>query len=130
MHRTAIIIDDDPISVLVCETLLKKTAFAEEVICFENGDKALDYFSDRYHRGEGLPDIIFLDVIMPVTDGWEFLEAYEALEKLPEKKPHIVMLSAAFDPQDKAKAEKSPLITAFISKPITTDILAEMAETT
>lgn len=126
MHHTAIIIDDDPISVLVCETLLKKTGFAEQVHSFSNGEKALAYFTERYARNEGLPDIIFLDVIMPVMDGWEFLEAYEALKNLPEISPHIVMLSAAFDPRDKEKAENSPLISEFISKPITKEILEEM----
>lgn len=126
MHKLAIIIDDDPISILVCETLLKKTKFAEKVISFQNGVEGLKFLKRRFEDGGGLPDIIFLDVLMPMMSGWEFLEAYEQVESLPEKKPHVMMLSAAFDPADRRKAESSPLVTDFISKPITTEILLGM----
>jgi CheY-like chemotaxis protein len=126
LYQLAIIIDDDPISILVCETLLKKTKFAEKVMSFQNGNEGLKFLKNRFEQGEGLPDIIFLDVLMPLMSGWEFLEAYEQLDSLPEKKAHVMMLSAAFDPADRKKAETSPLVTDFISKPITTEILLGM----
>jgi len=126
VHKLAIIIDDDPISILVCETLLKKTNFAETVKSFKSGGEGLTFLKSRFEAVGSLPDIIFLDVYMPVMSGWEFLEAYEQLENLPEKRPHVMMLSAAFDPADRQKAEDSVLVTDFISKPITTEILVGM----
>jgi len=126
VHKLAIIIDDDPISILVCETLLKKTGFAEKVVSFQDAVDGLAFLTNRFEEGKGLPDIIFLDVLMPMMSGWEFLEAYENLESLPERKAHVMMLSAAFDPADRKKAGSSPLVTDFISKPITTEILLGM----
>jgi CheY-like chemotaxis protein len=103
--------------------MLKKTQFAEKVVTFNNAEEALVYFAGHYSAGGALPDFIFLDVIMPLMGGWEFLEAYERMPELPSKKAHVLMLSAAFDPDEKGRAEASPLVIDFISKPITKEVL-------
>lgn len=128
MYALAIIIDDDPISILVCETLLKKTNFAEKVISFKSGEEALAYFREHYNDGGPIPDYIFLDVIMPVMSGWDFLNAYQLLDTLPERKPHILMLSAAFDPAEKKRAAEAEMVIDFIAKPITKDFLLNLIE--
>jgi len=123
VNDLTIIIDDDPISILVCETLLKKTGFAREVLSFNQAEKALSHLDSHFRNGGALPNYLFLDVVMPVMDGWQFLEAYSTLPSLPEHRPHILMLSAAFDPEDRQKAAESPIVIDFISKPITKEIL-------
>ncbi len=128
MYALAIIIDDDPISILVCETLLKKTSFAEKVISFKSGEEALEFFRGHYGAGKPMPDYIFLDVIMPVMDGWDFLKTYQLMDTLPERKPHILMLSAAFDPAEKSRAAEAEMVLDFIAKPITKDYLYSLIE--
>lgn len=123
MHELAIIIDDDPISILVCETMLKKTEFAREVKSFKQAEEGLQYLDTHFKNGGSLPDFIFLDVVMPLMDGWQFLDAYSTLDSLPENRPHVLMLSAAFDPEDRARSAESPMVIDFISKPITKEIL-------
>lgn len=123
MHNLAIIIDDDPISILVCETMLKKTEFAREVRSFKHAEEGLQYLDAHFKDGGTLPDFIFLDVVMPIMDGWQFLDAYGKLESLPDDRPHVLMLSAAFDPEDRSRAAESPMVIDFISKPITKEIL-------
>lgn len=128
MYALAIIIDDDPISILVCETLLKKTNFAEKVISFKSGEEALEFFQQHYSAGGPMPDYIFLDVIMPVMNGWDFLKAYQLMDSLLERQPHILMLSAAFDPAEKIRAAEAEMVLDFIAKPITKDYLYSLIE--
>ncbi len=123
MIKRAVIIDDDPISILVCETILKKYGFAEEILTFDSAQKGLTFLEDVYKNGDVVPEYIFLDVVMPMTDGWGFLEAYKNLGKESERPDHIVMLSATFDPDDKSRADGYSQVAAFLSKPITHEAL-------
>lgn len=118
MHNLVIIIDDDPISVLVCETIMKKQGFAKAVRSFPEGQSALAFFKKHFGEGEPKPEFVFLDIQMPVIDGWEFLEMYAELLPQALHSPHVVMLSATFDPEDKRKAEAHHLVDRFLSKPI------------
>lgn len=126
MYKLAIIIDDDPISILVCETLLRKINFVENIKSFQNGDEGLAFLEKLIMSGDNLPEMIFLDVQMPVMNGWEFLEAYGGLGGDLAQNPHIVMLSAAFDPEDTIRAEKNPLVLKFLAKPITSEALENL----
>ncbi len=114
--------DDDPIAILVCETLLRKTNYAEQIVSFKDAREGLAFFEKRYAEGQAAPATLFLDVIMPVMDGWDFLEAYTKLS-IPDPNPHILMLSAMFNPVEKEKAVSNPLVLDFISKPITKEVL-------
>ena len=118
MHNLVIIIDDDPISVLVCETIMRKQGFAKEVKKFPEAHSALDFFKKHVADGLPLPDFIFLDIQMPMIDGWDFLDMYAALLPESQQIPHVVMLSATFDPEDERKSEAHHLVKHFLSKPI------------
>lgn len=126
MYKFAVIIDDDPISILVCETMLKKADFVESVKTFNNPKTALAFMKNHYDAGGTLPDFIFLDVQMPEMEGWDFLKAYRQLPNLPMLLPHVVMLSAVYDPQDQERSANNELVLSFISKPITLEALENL----
>lgn len=128
MHKLVVIIDDDPISILVCETMLNKCQFAEKVVTFSNAKDGLTFLDKHYSNGHGLPDFIFLDIQMPEVNGWDFMEEYTQSDKIPVRTPHVVMLSATFNPDDQKKASKHPLIMNFLSKPITKEALQNLSE--
>ena len=115
------IIDDDFIFRNVFELLLSAENFAEEIQHFDHSALALDFLKSNPSPAE-LPDILFLDINMPVLDGWQFLEEFLALSPVPPMP--IVMMSSSIDQQDleKAKSHQDHLL-AYIPKPPTEEDL-------
>ena len=111
------IIDDDFIFRNVFEMLLTAENFAEEIQNFEHSALALDFLKSNPPKEE-LPDMLFLDINMPVLDGWQFLEEYLKLSPTPDIP--VVMMSSSIDQCDleKAKSYQDHLL-AYIPKPPT-----------
>ncbi|HKK39675.1 MAG TPA: response regulator [Cryomorphaceae bacterium] len=126
MVKRVIIIDDDPISNLVSETMMRKNDFAEELKVFLEPAEALNYFQSEYNWNNGPPDYIFLDVQMPEISGWDFMKRYINIHECAQEKPHIIMLSANFNPEDEAKARNHPMVRELITKPVNGFILERL----
>jgi CheY-like chemotaxis protein len=130
MIRKVLCVDDDTISLTISQLLLKRTGFATEVNTVIDGSEALEYFEDLFatnpNPAENAPELILLDINMPVMNGWEFLQEYTPrfLDKLPNT--HIVILSSTIDPEDFALAKQYPVVVQFISKPLSIENLEEL----
>ncbi len=115
------IIDDDPIFVIVLKKLLAKMNVFKEVKNLKNGLDALNDLKDVNAEKKNFPDVIFLDLNMPVLDGWQFLEE---LEKTPFKdKLNIYVVSSTIDTREIVKCENYESVRNFISKPTNSDDL-------
>lgn len=101
---------------------------AERIIFFEDGEKALQFLSDNSSINENIPDIIFLDIRMPIMDGWQFIEEYQSLENKIEKKVHIFMVSSSDNPIDIERARNINQISDYIMKPITIEKIKEIID--
>ncbi|BAV08046.1 response regulator [Filimonas lacunae] len=100
------------------------TGFAEKLKSVTNGQEAMDYLQDLAKKQESeMPDIIFLDINMPVMNGWEFLEQFNKVEALFTKQPSVYVLSSTVDPEDYARAASYGVVKRFVSKPLTKDVL-------
>jgi CheY-like chemotaxis protein len=88
--KNILIIDDDPISSLIHDNLIEKLGFAEKINTVENGWEALQYLINNPP-----PDLILLDLMMPVMDGFKFLELYKELPIEGKDDIKIIALSAA-----------------------------------
>jgi CheY-like chemotaxis protein len=132
MIKKVLCVDDDTISLTISQLLLKRAGFAEEVDTVIDGSEALDYFEKIFNQSDTpasiAPELILLDINMPVMNGWEFLQEYtfRYLEKLPNTR--IVILSSTIDPEDFALAKHYPVVIQFISKPLSTENLEELKE--
>jgi CheY-like chemotaxis protein len=112
------IIDDDTIYQFMLTRILNNNKLAEKIITFTDGEKAIQHLMDNKIAHENIPDVIFLDVNMPIMDGWMFIEAYANMKTEIHKKIVIFMLSSSVDPVDIERAGKISEISNYIVKPI------------
>lgn len=124
MTKTVLVIDDDLITMYLNKMVLASASFCDNIVEALNGEEALSYF-ENIEKGDiptdNLPEVILLDLNMPVMDGWEFFENF--VQKFPEfaKKTNIFVLSSTTNPKDQERALKDPNIAAFLAKPLDED---------
>ncbi len=119
-----LLVDDDEINNFISVKLIKKTILNSEIVSCLNGRFAIDQLLSR--DVADLPDIIFLDINMPIMNGWEFLDEYERLNVDPERKIKIFIISSSVFSNDINKAKSYPSVVDFISKPLNMEKIAEV----
>lgn len=115
----ACLIDDDSVHAFVVGKMLQKTPNCKELLTFADGSLALNYLTNAATDPDKIPDVIFLDIKMPVMDGWSFLEEFTKIKDTLPKRVKIYMVSSSNNPWDIAKAKTYTEITDYITKPIT-----------
>ena len=124
MLETILLIDDDTITIMLCKMVITKASFSNEIATAKNGEEALKYFDTlKISHATNKPQLIFLDLNMPVMNGWEFLESFITEEYSEFHNTKIVILSSTIDPADLERSKKYPLVIDFLSKPITKEML-------
>ncbi|QJD81708.1 response regulator [Spirosoma rhododendri] len=124
---TICVIDDDRMYTLILGKQLKATSCCDNLLVFHHGLAAWEYFSPLMALAERLPDIILLDLNMPVMDGWQFLDEFSQLK--PAKPITIYIVSSSIDPADHQKAATYPAVAHFYIKPISRNDLAAIVGT-
>jgi two-component system chemotaxis response regulator CheY len=120
------LIDDDEIFQFITTRLIERANLAKELKQFYNGDTALHYLNDHAENEEDLPDIILLDINMPVIDGWMFLDAFKTLENKLKKIITIYMVSSSIAPEDISRAKANPLVKDYLVKPVSMETLHDV----
>lgn len=132
MLDTILFIDDDPITLMLCKMVISKSLFSKEIVTAKNGEEALQYFSklklDNANPLLAKPQLIFLDLNMPVMGGWEFLESFSTPEYSQYNNTKVIILSSTIDPEDLEKSSKYPMVIDFLSKPISKEMLEYIRE--
>jgi CheY-like chemotaxis protein len=124
MLETILCIDDDPITLMLCKMVITKALFSNEIATAKNGEEALKYYDNlKTNPSINKPQLIFLDLNMPVMNGWEFLESFITTEYSEYHDTKIIILSSTIDPQDLEKSKKYPMVIDFLSKPISKEML-------
>ncbi len=117
------IIDDDDISRYSLSRNLNKLSSSTEMLVFSDGEEAIDYMENNIGNHNKLPDIIFLDINMPIMDGFQFMEEYEKLKPLFIKKVNIYMMSSSVNVEDIQRVKTVSEISEYLIKPVETDKL-------
>ena len=129
MFTKILCVDDDAITLMLCKKVIAKAEFASQIETSNNGGEALQYFENLKKEKEANnivsePQLIFLDLNMPIMNGWEFLDIFSKSDYytiFPEVK--VIVLSSTIDPRDIEKAKQYPMVLNFLSKPITIEML-------
>ncbi|POY40861.1 response regulator [Flavobacterium alvei] len=117
------IIDDDAIYQKIIEKIIKKSGVISSHTSFSNGNEAINTLKNTLEDNKQLPDIILLDINMPVMDGWEFMEEIKYLKSKIDKRIIIYMVSSSIAPEDKNKSKTFTDIYSYIPKPVSVNDL-------
>lgn len=119
------IIDDDEDSNFINNWIIKQS-LADKVIVMQSATEALKYLRKMEMSIDKLPEVIFLDLRMPLMDGFDFLDEFSTLPDIVKTKSKIFVLSSSFDKRDFEKAMSNKYVCQYLIKPINIDELAKI----
>ena len=128
-YKTVMLIDDNEIDNLINQKMIEAAAIAETIYTHTGAKSAIEFLkniekTDLAHKV--LPDIIFLDIDMPLMDGFQFLEEFEKLSAATKKNSRIVMLTSSINPQDFIRSKKYPYVKLYLNKPLSHDSIIKL----
>ncbi|MFZ4520492.1 MAG: response regulator [Bacteroidales bacterium] len=128
-----LLVDDNEADNYFHSRILKESGITDHVEIAMDGEEALDFLIAKGKEGvahgqDMLPELIFLDINMPVMDGWTFLEEYDKLDDVLKSRIVVVMLTTSVNPSDKKRAEKWKKTVSFLYKPLTLEMIHEVMQ--
>ena len=116
--RKLVFIDDDPIDHFLMKHILRGKNYFDTTTYTIYGSLVLDYIEEHKSEPEKLPDMIFVDLNMPLFSGWDFLKRMEQMQHEISKDIPVFVISSSLRPDDKATSSKYSFVQDFISKPV------------
>lgn len=128
MIDLVLLIDDNDTDNFISRRVIELTEFAQRIVVKSSGRQALDYLQEYAQSPDDLPDLIFLDINMPIMDGFMFLYEFETLPNDIQQKARVIILSSSEDRRDVDKIITNPAVIKYITKPLTQDDLEVVRE--
>ncbi|GAB2692823.1 response regulator [Mucilaginibacter koreensis] len=122
------VIDDDKTFVFLTKKIIQSAPYAVKIEEFNDGQQAIDYLRQNAGKHDMLPDVIFLDLSMPVMDGWEFINEYQHLQPSIAKDARLYIVSSSISPHDIERSRHLEVVADFIIKPLVKGKFAEIVE--
>lgn len=127
-YDIVMLIDDNDIDNFINERMITGCNFSETTYINTSTRSAIEFLKNlsinKALRKDHLPSIIFLDINMPILDGFQFIEEFEKLDPSIVSAIKIVMLTSSINPSDIERSKKFPSVKGFIHKPLTEESLA------
>lgn len=128
-YKTVMLIDDNEIDNLINQKMIEACSTADKILTHTGAKAAIESLKNLEKLGGSqslLPEVIFLDIDMPLMDGFQFLEEFDKLSGDVKEHCRIVMLTSSMNPQDLTRAKKSPYVRKYINKPLSADTLTKL----
>ncbi len=120
------LVDDNDTDNFISKRIIEITKFAQRVEVKNSGKSALDYLRENQDKIEDLPNLIFLDINMPIVDGFVFLYEFEKFNETIKDKCKVIILSSSDNKRDIDKIVNNNHVIKFITKPLTETALEEV----
>ncbi|MEP6596858.1 MAG: response regulator [Ginsengibacter sp.] len=121
-----LVVDDDAIYQFTAKKTLEATGYINKIFVCSNGEEAYRLLKSNLLNTQEIPDVIFLDINMPVMNGWDFLRAYEGLQINSIKNVRIFLVSSSVNEIDLKYSREFPTVQDYIVKPILKEKLSEI----
>lgn len=114
--KTVLLVDDDDATNFIHRCVIESTGFVENVVVVEDGREAIEYLQKNKEQNEALPNIIFLDLNMPLMDGWEVIDKLKELNITQKDGTFVCILTTSENPEDLEKAKNIELVDEYLTK--------------
>ena len=128
-YHTVMLIDDNEIDNLINQKMIEAASIAENIYTHTGAKSAIEFLRNMEKlevADKVLPDVIFLDIDMPLMDGFQFLHEFERLTNVAKKKCKIVMLTSSINPQDFNRSKKYENVRLYLNKPLSHDSIVKL----
>lgn len=129
-YYAVMLIDDNEIDNLINQKMIEAANITEHIFTHTGARSAIEFLRNIEKISkiaqDVLPDVIFLDIDMPLMDGFQFLDEFEKLTEDTKKKCKIVMLTSSINPQDVNKSKKYSYVKKYINKPLSQENLEKL----
>jgi CheY-like chemotaxis protein len=126
-YTNVMLIDDNELDNFINEKILEANHFAKKIYVNTSAKSALEFLSNIITMGEnatdGYPEVIFIDINMPIMDGFQFIETFKKNLEQKIHNPKLVILTSSVYHEDKQKADSISKDIVFLNKPLTKDLL-------
>jgi len=128
-YRAVMLIDDNEIDNLINQKMIEAASITDNIYTHTGAKSAIEFLKNMEKMDVAekvLPDVIFLDIDMPLMDGFQFLDEFENLSALTRKKSRIVMLTSSINPQDFNRSKKYNNVKMYLNKPLSHDSILKI----
>jgi len=131
-YQSVMLIDDNEIDNLINQKMVEAAGLSKYIYTHTGAKSAIEFLKNIEQLENNvvesvLPDIIFLDIDMPLMDGFQFLEEFNKLKDTTRAKCKIVMLTSSINPQDVSKSKKYESVKKYLNKPLSQESLKELS---
>ena len=129
-YKAVMLVDDNEIDNLINQKMIEASNIAEHIFTHTGAKGALEFLKNIEKlslNGVGIPEVIFLDIDMPLMDGFQFLDEFDKMSDRIKDQCKIVMLTSSINPQDLSMAKKNAYVKKYINKPLTQEALEKLA---